>query len=163
MGTNPHISDLSQGRAAEILLTVGLAYCGAKDCANADPDSPLGSVPFEVPDLVKVEDAIRTMLAQSKKGLKFGVSQAASRSIENGWRKVCLEVGFSEGDIKTLGKIWKGFVETYAMVDSMLLRSGKPHSHMPPTSFPKHCRSGQRQPTQMAILRRVMRLTGRRR
>ncbi|KAJ7349414.1 hypothetical protein DFH08DRAFT_807903 [Mycena albidolilacea] len=120
MGTNPHISDLSQGQAAEILLTVGLAYRGAKDCANADPDSPLGSVPFEVPDLVKVEDAIWTMLAQSKKGLKFGISQAASRSIENGWRKVCLEVGFSEGDIKTLGKKWKGFVETYAMVDSII-------------------------------------------
>ncbi|KAJ7833445.1 hypothetical protein B0H14DRAFT_2800724 [Mycena olivaceomarginata] len=138
MGSNPHIaSEVFQGRAAEILLTVGLAYRGAKECANADPDSPLGLVPFEIRDLVEVEDAIRSMLAQTKKGLKFGVSQATSRSIENGWRKVCLEVGFSEGDIKTLGKDWKSFVETYAIVDCMLSRSGKPPQPHATNIFPE--------------------------
>ncbi|KAJ7739274.1 hypothetical protein B0H14DRAFT_2990997, partial [Mycena olivaceomarginata] len=127
--TPGYLSNLNAvGRAAEILLTVRLAYCGAKECANADPDSPLGLVPFEIRDLVEVEDAIRSMLAQTKKGLKFGVSQATSRSIENGWRKVCLEVGFSEGDIKTLGKDWKSFVETYAIVDCMMASPPQPHA-----------------------------------
>jgi hypothetical protein len=138
MGSNPHIStDILQGRAAEILLTVGLAYHGAKECANADPDSPLTSIPFEIADLVKVEDAIRAMLAQTRKGLKFGVSQTTSHSNENGWRKVYLEIGFSEGDIKSLGKDWKSFVGTYAMVDSMLYRSGKPPQPHATDIFPE--------------------------
>ncbi|KAJ7822886.1 hypothetical protein B0H14DRAFT_3470401 [Mycena olivaceomarginata] len=77
------------------------------------------------------------MLAQTKKGLKFGVSQATSCSIENGWRKVCLEVGVSEGDIKTLGKDWKSFVETYAIVDCMLSRSGKPPQPHATNIFPE--------------------------
>jgi hypothetical protein len=130
MEGNPHLpaddSDISYTQASDALLIIGLTYRIAKECANSDPDSPLHGVPFAIPDLEKIQGVIGNMLAQTKKKLKFGISSAIHRAIESSWKKVCLEVGFAESDVKAFGKDWKAFVETYAAVDSALLRSGKP-------------------------------------
>ncbi|KAF7372220.1 hypothetical protein MVEN_00081400 [Mycena venus] len=141
MEGNPHIpaenSELSHAQASDILLIVGLTYHTAKQCAECDPDSPLYTIPFTISDLDKVEAGIKNMLTQTKKALKFGVGQNIHCSIENSWKKFCLEVGLSEGDIRTFGKDWKTFVKTYAAVDSALVRRGKPSQLHAPHDFPE--------------------------
>ncbi|KAJ6459087.1 hypothetical protein C8R45DRAFT_942509 [Mycena sanguinolenta] len=120
MKTNPHIpaenSTLSQLQASYLLLIVGLIHHAAKQCAEAEPGSTLFDVPFEFSDLETVETVIQSMLAQSKKGIKFGVAQSIHHSIETAWWK-------------------KAFVEAYATLDSMLIRSGKPLQIQAPESF----------------------------
>ncbi|KAJ7769286.1 hypothetical protein B0H16DRAFT_1452491 [Mycena metata] len=80
-----------QAVASDILLIIGLTYYAGKQVAEAEPEDPVYVFPFEVSDLEKVEGTIKSMLAQTKKLFKFGVSMY--RSIDKDWKKVCLKSG----------------------------------------------------------------------
>ncbi|KAJ7153787.1 hypothetical protein C8R46DRAFT_1042164 [Mycena filopes] len=132
MHGNPHISDdgspLSHAQASDILLIVGITHYVTKTVAEAEPGSPFHDLPFELSDLDKVEAGIKSMLAHTKKLFKFGV--ALHGAVDTNWKRVCLEVGLAETDIKVFGNNWRAFMEVYATLDSVLVRSGKaPQAH----------------------------------
>ncbi|KAJ7175595.1 hypothetical protein C8R46DRAFT_1030635 [Mycena filopes] len=120
MHGNPHISDdgspLSHAQASDILLIVGITHYVTKTVAEAKPSSPFHDLPFEVSDLDKVEAAIKSMLAHTKKLFKIGV--ALHGAVDTNWKKVCLEVRLAETDIKVFGNNWR--MEVYATLDSVL-------------------------------------------
>ncbi|KAJ7637932.1 hypothetical protein DFH06DRAFT_1335574 [Mycena polygramma] len=129
METNPHRpgnSELTKTQAFDILLIVGLTHRGGDKCATSEPGSELYDTLFERVDLDKIETAIQNMLADAKTSLKFGVPVGIHRAIEPNWKKVCLEVGLAEHDVKSFGPSWVAFVEAYVVLDSALVRSGKP-------------------------------------
>ncbi|KAJ7019018.1 hypothetical protein C8F04DRAFT_1276775 [Mycena alexandri] len=147
MESNPHIptdgAPLSHAQASDILLIIGITHYAGKQVAEAERDSPFYNFPFEMSDLEKVEGAIKSMLAQTKKLFKFGVS--LHRSIDNNWKKVCLEVGLAETDVSTFGEDWRVFVEAYAALDCALIRSGKASQLLASELFPEVLQDWSRQ------------------
>ncbi|KAJ7765593.1 hypothetical protein B0H16DRAFT_1717507 [Mycena metata] len=117
-------------------------YAG-KRVTEAEPEDPVYIFPFEVSDLDKVEAAIGSMLAQTKKLFKFGVSM--HRSIEKDWKKVCLEVGLAEMDISVFGEDWRIFAEAYITLDCLLIRSGKAPQLLVAEPFPEALQDWSRQ------------------
>ncbi|KAJ7457162.1 hypothetical protein B0H11DRAFT_2320785 [Mycena galericulata] len=82
---NPHIpnvgSSFTHSEASDVLLIVGLTLRTCKECAEAEPDTPLYNVPFGMEDKEETDQAVANMLAAltPKKALKFGVSAAVHR------------------------------------------------------------------------------------
>ncbi|KAF8206625.1 hypothetical protein K438DRAFT_2086115 [Mycena galopus ATCC 62051] len=131
MSNDPHIppanTTFHYTEASNILLIVGLTLRECKACSEAEPDTPLHAVPFDYKDLEIVQATLIRMDAaiQPKRVTKWGVSASIYRAIDSTWRKVCLEVGLGEDDIKAFDSTWKAFAEGYAAADSALTRSGK--------------------------------------
>ncbi|KAJ7504699.1 hypothetical protein B0H11DRAFT_1905306 [Mycena galericulata] len=111
----------------------------AHHCAKAEPGSPLENVPFGMTDLDTFVQGIGSMVKATlaRKVTTFGVSVGVHRSIDSNWKKVCLEVGLGEDDVKAFGEGWKAFTEAYAGADSALIRSGKPSTASAFDAFPE--------------------------
>ncbi|KAJ7835041.1 hypothetical protein B0H13DRAFT_1913764 [Mycena leptocephala] len=109
-------STLHPTEASDILLIVGLTLRECKACTDAEPDTPLYHIPFDIEDLGLVQEAVTSMLSamRPKKPAKWGVSPNAYCAIDSSWRKVCLEIGLGEDDVTAFGDAWKVFVEAYA-------------------------------------------------
>ncbi|KAJ7924822.1 hypothetical protein B0H13DRAFT_1863685 [Mycena leptocephala] len=128
MSGNPHItgseSTLHPTEASDILLIVGLTLRECKACTDAEPDTPLYHIPFDIEDLGLVQEAVTSMLSamRPKKPAKWGVSPNAYCAIDSSWRKPS----------ETLGRCsWKR-----TRADSALMRSGKPPAVLANDGFP---------------------------
>ncbi|KAJ7748984.1 hypothetical protein B0H16DRAFT_1461482 [Mycena metata] len=110
-------------------------FSARNDHCGSRARGPVYVFPFEVSDLEKVEVAIESMLVQTKKLFRFGVSM--HRSIEKDWKKVCLEVGLAETNISVFGEDWRIFAEAYITLDYLLIRSGKAPQLLAAEPFPE--------------------------